>query len=127
MTGPGLCKFFIFTYTPGPGHIKVKIVDVSLATIAGTGTIILRPHITLFNVFHVPKLSCNLLSINKLTKDLNCATYFLPNHCEFQDMTSRKRIDSAEEYRGLYYFKEDNTKDEQALTARCESSSTTKQ
>ncbi|RVW53346.1 hypothetical protein CK203_088531 [Vitis vinifera] len=45
----------------------------------------------------------------KLTKDLNRAAYFLPNHCEFQDVTSRKRIGNAEKYGGFYYFKEDNT------------------
>ncbi|RVW51327.1 hypothetical protein CK203_075467 [Vitis vinifera] len=76
----------------GCGHIKVKIANGSLATVVGTGAIILRPHITLFN-----------------------------------DMSSRKRIGSAEKYGGLYYFKEDNTKDGQALTAGCESSSRTKQ
>ena len=124
MTG---CTSFFSTYTPGSGHIKVKIANGSLATVVRTGTIILGPHITLFNVLHVPKLSCNLLSISKLTKELSCADYFLPNHCEFQDMTSGKRIGSAEEYGGLYYFKEVNTKDGQALTASCESSSKTKQ
>ena len=116
------CASLFSTYTPGSGHIKVKIVDGSLASIAGTGTIILGPHITLFNVHHVPKLSCNLLSISKLTKDLNRAAYFLPNHCEFQDVTSRKRIGNAEKYGGFYYFKEDNTKDGQVLSVGCESS-----
>ncbi|RVW88358.1 hypothetical protein CK203_040929 [Vitis vinifera] len=42
-------------------------------------------------------------------------------------MTSGKRIGNAEEYGGLYYFKEVNTKDRQALEASCESSSKTKQ
>ena len=56
----GFARFFS-TYTPGCGHIKVKIANGSLATVVGTGAIILRPHITLFNVLHVPKLSCNLV------------------------------------------------------------------
>ena len=59
MTG---CASLFSTYTPGSGHIKVKIAYGSLATVAGAGTIILGPHITFFNVLHVPKLSCNLLS-----------------------------------------------------------------
>ena len=52
----------------------------------------------------------SLLSISKLTKDLNRAAYFLPNHCEFQDVTSGKRIGSAGEYGEIYHFKEDNTR-----------------
>ncbi|KAL6311430.1 hypothetical protein AAG906_035852 [Vitis piasezkii] len=34
MTG---CASLFSTYTPGSGHIKVKIADGSLATVAGTG------------------------------------------------------------------------------------------
>ena len=74
----------------------VKIADGSLATVAGTGTKLLGPHITLFYVLNVPNyhVICCL----------------------------RKSIDSAEEYGGLYFFKEDNTKDGQVLSAGCESS-----
>ena len=59
MTG---CVSLFSTYTPGSGHIKFKIAYRSLATVVGAGTIILGPHIILFNVLYVPKLSCNLLS-----------------------------------------------------------------
>ncbi|KAK3037075.1 hypothetical protein RJ639_029917 [Escallonia herrerae] len=55
---------------------KIKIADGSLPTIAGTGSIVLSPSITLRNVLHVPKLSCNLLSISKLTNDLKCQANF---------------------------------------------------
>ena len=79
-------------HNPDSRHIKVKIVDGSLATHARTGTIVLNPHITLYHVLHVPKLACNLLSISKLTKDLDCSVQFLPSHCEFQEVTSGKRM-----------------------------------
>ena len=62
--------------------------------------------ITLNPVLHVPNLSCNLLSISQLTKRSNCSTKFLPSHCVFQDLSSRKTIGSAKERGGLYYFDE---------------------
>ena len=56
------------TYNPGLGHIKVKIANSSLATVAWIGTIVLNPRITLYDVLHVPQLACNLLSISKLKR-----------------------------------------------------------
>ena len=49
-------------------------------------------------------LSCNLLSISKITKDLNCVVNFSHSVCVFQDQISRKRIGSAREFDGLYHF-----------------------
>ncbi|KAL6344335.1 hypothetical protein AAG906_037913 [Vitis piasezkii] len=111
------------TYNPDSRHIKVKIVYGSLATVARTGTIVLNPHITLYDVLHVLKLPCNLLSIRKLTKDLDFSIQFLPSHCEFQEVTSGKRIGNAKELGGLYYFEDDNFENKQASTRSCASSS----
>ena len=111
------------TYNLDSRHIMVKFADGSLATVARTGTIVLNPHITLYDVLHVPKLACNLLSISKLTKDLDYSVQFLPSHCEFQEVTSGNRIGSAKELGGLYYFEDDNFENKQAFTASCASSS----
>ena len=35
-------------------------------------------------VHHVPNLSCNLISVGKLTKDLKCVVNFSPNGCFFR-------------------------------------------
>ena len=40
----------------------------------------------------VPKLEYNLLSISKLTKDLNCITKFSPTMCEFQVLNLGRMI-----------------------------------
>ncbi|KAJ4700914.1 Retrovirus-related Pol polyprotein from transposon TNT 1-94 [Melia azedarach] len=53
-------------------------------------------------VLYVPNLSCNLLSISKLTQDMNCVTKFFPTYCEFQEMESGKTIGCAWAYDGLY-------------------------
>ena len=73
------------TYTPCPSNRKILVADGSLTTVAGLGDIQITSQLTLKNVLHVPKLSTNLLSIQKLTHDLNCAVIFYPTHCEFQD------------------------------------------
>ena len=62
------------------------------------------PNMTLKSVLHVPKLTYNLLSVSKLTKDLNCVVTFFSSHCEFQDRSSGKMIGIAEKKDGLYYL-----------------------
>ena len=94
------------TYSPCAGNLKVKIADGTLSPVAGKGSIRIAESIILNLVLHVPNLSCNLLSISQLTKQSNCSAKFLPSHCVFQDLSSRKTIGSAKEREGLYYFDE---------------------
>ena len=65
---------------------------------------------TLKNVLHVPKLSNNLLAIQKITQDLNCAVIFFPSHCVFQDLATGKTIGIAKEQGGLYYLQHEESK-----------------
>lgn len=60
--------------------------------------------LTLQDIFHVPKLSYNLLSVSKLACDQNCQNNFFSTHCVFQDLTSRRMTGSAEQSGGLYFF-----------------------
>ncbi|KAL6318088.1 hypothetical protein AAG906_035233 [Vitis piasezkii] len=89
-------------YKPSNGHSSVHIADGSKSKIAGTGSIKLTKDLYLDSVFHVPNLDCNLLSISKLARDLQCVTKFYPNSCVFQDLKSGKMIGSAELCSGLY-------------------------
>ena len=57
------------TYNPCSGREKICIANGSYSTIAGKGLINLSKNISLKNVLHVPKLTCNLLSVSKLSKD----------------------------------------------------------
>ncbi|RDX98507.1 hypothetical protein CR513_18547, partial [Mucuna pruriens] len=66
---------------------KVKIVDGSLSAIK------LTPLITLHNVHHVPNLSCNLLSISKITPNHQCQVNFY-SYCVFQELTIGRIIDN---------------------------------
>jgi hypothetical protein len=75
----------------------------SLSVIARIGTIKLTSLLTL-HVLHVPNLSCNLLSISKITSDHHCQANFYSSYCKFQELTTGRMIGNAKEKMGLYYF-----------------------
>ena len=83
---------------------KIKIADGSLSVIASMGYVIISPTLTLHKVLHVPNLSCNLLSIIKLTSDLKCRANFFPSFYEFQELTTGRMIGCARESGGLYFL-----------------------
>lgn len=67
------------SYNPCSGRQKVKVADGTLFSVAGKGCIPISKDLSLDYDLHVPKLSCNLLSISKITKDLNYVVkFFLP-------------------------------------------------
>ena len=115
MTG---CSQFFSTYTPCAGNRKIRIADGSLSVIAGTGTVKISNYITLHDVLHVPKLSCNLVSVTQITSSLNCRVIFYSSRCEFQDMVSGRTIGSARESGGLYFL-EDGTESGHLVTNSC--------
>lgn len=47
---------------------------------------------TLSDVHYLPNFMYNLISVGKLTKDLNCSITFFSSHCILQNITSRKSI-----------------------------------
>ncbi|KAJ0924954.1 putative RNA-directed DNA polymerase [Helianthus annuus] len=57
---------------------------------------------TIKNVLYVPEFECNLLSVSKITNDLQCAMTFFPNFCVMQDIRSRELIGAGECFKGLY-------------------------
>ena len=93
-------------YTLCPRTFKIRIADGSLSSVAGKGTMSISPNITLHSVLHVPSLSCNLVSISKLTRELQCVAKFFPSYCEFQDWHLGRTIGGAKECDGLYYLED---------------------
>ena len=67
-------------YNPCYDNLNVRIADGSLSKVAGTGSVVISETLTLNSVLLVPKLDCNLLSISKLTQELNCIFKFFPKH-----------------------------------------------
>ncbi|KAA0025813.1 Beta-galactosidase [Cucumis melo var. makuwa] len=103
----GFSEHFV-SYTPYAGNEKIWIADGSLALIAGKGQIVIFDGFSLQNVLHVPKLSYNLLSISKITRELHCKATFLPKSICFQDLNSGRTIGTARHSGGLYILN-DNT------------------
>ncbi|KAF7826274.1 Retrovirus-related Pol polyprotein from transposon RE1 [Senna tora] len=89
---------------PTTGHIaqSVKIADGTMVKVLGIGSVKIIANLTLLNVLHVPTLTCNLLSVSKLTRDNHYAANFTSHSCSFQYLASGKMIGSAEECNGLY-------------------------
>ncbi|KAA0040884.1 Beta-galactosidase [Cucumis melo var. makuwa] len=103
----GFSEHFV-TYTPCVGNEEIWIADCSLAPIAGQGQIVLYDGFSLQNVLHVPKLSYNLLSISKITRELHYkATFLLESVC-FQDLNLGRTIGTARHSRGLYILNDDS-------------------
>lgn len=73
-------------------------------------------------MLHVPKLTCNLLSVSKLSRDTNCHIIFCSTHCLFQDQGSGEMIGRASLLDGLYYFDESPTSDKKVQGLSCVSS-----
>ena len=85
----------------------VRIADGSFSVVVGIGSVIISRDTRLDFVMFVPKLDYNLLSISKITKDLNCVTKFSKNVCDFQVLNSGKTIGSAKMSAGLYLLRVD--------------------
>ena len=73
------------TYTPSPSNKKIAVANGSLATVVGFEDIYITPTLILKNVLHVPKLSANLVFIQKLTHDLKCYATFFPSFVFFRN------------------------------------------
>jgi hypothetical protein len=93
-----------FTYLSCLSSRKIATTDGSLTTVASVGDVKLGPSLILKNVLHVPRLSTNLVSIQKLTQDLRCNVVFHHSYCVFQDEDSGRMIGHARERDGLYYL-----------------------
>ena len=91
-------------YNPCPSSSKIATTDGSLTTIVGVGDVKISPTLTIRNVFHVPKLSTNLISIQKLTQYTGCNVTFYLTHYVFQDQDLGKMIGPTKEQNGLCYL-----------------------
>lgn len=90
------------TYTPCQSSRKITVTNGTTTTVAGIGDIYITPSLVLKNVLHISKLSTDLVSIQKLTRDLNCHVTFYPSYCEFQNKYSGRKIRCAKEKDGIY-------------------------
>ena len=96
---------YFSSYSPLSGKHHITVANGTHTPVTGCGNVKIQPSLQLNKVLHVPKLSNNLVSIHKLTQDLNCAVTFFNSHCVFQDLATGRTIGVAKEQGGLYYLK----------------------
>jgi GAG-pre-integrase domain len=68
------------------------------------GMVSIFPKRFIQDVFYVNNYSINLLSISKLSKDLNCEIIFKMKSIIFQDLLTKEKIDEGYLENGLYFF-----------------------
>ncbi|GMI91128.1 hypothetical protein HRI_002782100 [Hibiscus trionum] len=68
------------------------------------GSFRLTPESTLQNVLYVPDFHHNLLSVSRLTRDLNCCLIFYPDFCLLQDLCTGGMKGIGRASHGLYFF-----------------------
>lgn len=78
-----------------------QIVDGSISSVISTDCISLTLCLYLY-VFHAPNFKLNLVSINHVTKALNCNVTFFPSYCVFQDLEMQQTICRGHEEQPLY-------------------------
>ena len=62
------------------------------------------PSAPITSVIYVPDCPFNLISINKLTHDLNCLITFSDNSVTLQDRSTERMIDIGREFQGLFHL-----------------------
>ena len=106
-------------YNPYSEKYEVRIADGSLSIVVGINSIVISKNLTLRSVLLFLNPTCNFLSINKITRDLNCITMFFPTYCEFQELDSGMTIDNVKECVGLYILRVDDSLEERTQNASC--------
>ena len=83
--------------------MPATIPNGDIIPVKGIGSSILPNGLMINGVLHIPDFRCNLLSVSRITKELNCSLTFFPNFCVIQDLHSRTLIGVGKCSDGLYY------------------------
>ncbi|GKE37515.1 hypothetical protein Tco_1460920 [Tanacetum coccineum] len=88
-------------------HFEAPIVipNGDSISVKGKGDYILLGGTKVNGVFYVPDFKCNLLSVSRLSRDLQCCISFFPDFCVVQGLQRRNLIGAGRCERGLYRMK----------------------
>ena len=81
----------------------IALANGSQTMAKGIGLACPLPSIPLTSVLYVPDSPFNLISISKLTCDLNCLITFSVNSVTLQDLSIGRMIGIGHEFQGLFY------------------------
>jgi hypothetical protein len=83
--------------------ISVRLPNGNTVLAKYVGEVNVTDSIILRDVLYIPQFAFNLLSVPKLTKDMNCKLFFTPTTCMLQDVNLRM-IGLGRYSSGLYYL-----------------------
>ena len=83
---------------------NVMIANGDKIPIKGVGDLKLFDKVS--KAFYMPTFASNLLSVKKVTNDLNCQVTFTPNSVYFQDINSSKLIGKGVTKEDLYLLED---------------------
>lgn len=85
--------------------ITVNFPNGNTALVTQIGSVLIQPiSIVLSDVLYIPSFSFNLISISKLSAELNAPIYFTSNECIVQDQHQKKGWVLGKHLDGLYQF-----------------------
>ncbi|XP_015162188.1 uncharacterized protein [Solanum tuberosum] len=83
---------------------RVHLPNGETISVTHTGNYTTQAGDTLENVLVVPAFKFDLLSVEQLTRQMNCSVNFFPKFVVFQDLSNGKVKGIGRELDGLYYF-----------------------
>lgn len=90
-----------YSYKLSSGCKKVSIADGTKVSIAGHSSVVLLNKYYANDMLHV-NLSLNLLSVSKITKELQCSLIFSSDRCVMQVLVTGMKIEISLVGNGLY-------------------------
>ena len=90
------------TFQSQPSPSTATLADGSNAFVLRSSTIVPTQSIPLTSVLSLPNFSFNLMSISKLTRELNCYISFFLDFCLFRDLMTKHIISRGRESGSLY-------------------------
>lgn len=95
----------LLVHTRDITHCPIGLPDGKEVISIVQGEVQLCTNVVLHNVYYVPSLNCNLISVSQLIQDVRCIVTFTNTLCVIQAQHSRTLIALGEQRDGLYYFR----------------------
>ncbi|KAL2928886.1 Retrovirus-related Pol polyprotein from transposon RE2, partial [Bienertia sinuspersici] len=83
---------------------RIKLPNGESSEVTHSGTVRLKSDLRLNNVMLIPSFKHNLISVQKLTKQLYCKATFVVDHCIIQKTDSHEVIAVGKAVHGVYYL-----------------------
>jgi len=94
-----------FTSVSPSSSIPVMTADGTLMPLAGVGSVV-TPHLSLHNVYFIPNLKLNLVSVSQICDSGDYLIMFSGSFCCVQDLKSQKLIGIGRRENELYILNE---------------------